>query len=350
MSTSLVELKQRTTELVKRAKDEKLAPAKRATAFVELVDVMKSQYLGAFPPCDRDLFVGGLQAVLDGKNGHDLIKSSFNSLTRFVKECNAQRLQIGGSYPDAYPVSYGGDVTTVVSWRGLVKMAGRSGELSKPPTVQVVYEGEKCELSYRDGDFEISHTLDFKNKHRNANRDSAVTNVYMVAEFRTGAKTRLVMTREQIDAHKERYAKGWRSGGSAWNTNWEAMARKTVLRVACNRGLLPLSASDRALAMRDDDTGDVVDASWEVIEDDTPKLPQTEDPNEGGLDIYAESKAVYLRHLDDADDAQSVQSATKACVDFLAEVGELDGSSVGQWAAAEREATIKKINERRRAQ
>lgn len=94
-----------------------------------------------------------------------------------------------------------------------------------------------------------------------------------------------------------------------------------------------------------DDPDEPDDAT--IIDAPSVPLPTTEDPNEGGIDPIAEAKEVYLEALDVADASLSVQAATDAYTEFERTVA-LTGSCHIPWAAAERESTIKKINERRR--
>ena len=352
-NTAVADAKKKTAMMVATIEDKRKPHAARCNALVTLASEKRDTYLRSFQRNDQDLFLSGLQSVLGGKNGAAIINCSPDSLFRFIKDCAAYRFQVGGAYPDAYPVPFGGEVATVVSWRGLVKLGARSGELAKPPVVVAVYEGEEFEVSFVDGEVDIEHGFNPANPHRATLNDAKIVAVYLVATFNSGAKTRMMLTRDQIDAHKQRYSKGWNRKDSAWQTNWGAMAFKTILRVGFNRGLLPMSVEDRRAGVgeligRDDDTGEVIEASWEPsVSQESPALPTTEDPNEGGIDPIAEAKEVYLEALDVADASLSVQAATDAYTEFERTVA-LTGSCHIPWAAAEREATIKKINERRR--
>lgn len=356
MSTSLIETdKKRTAELVKTIKSQDKPHGTRCNALVDLASLWRDTYLRSFTRNEQDLFLSGLQAVLAGKNGPNIINCSVESIGRFIKDCSSYRFHIGGAYPDAYPVPFGKEVSTIVSWRGLVKLGARSGELAKPPVVTAVYEGEDLQVSFVDGETEIKHGYDPANPHRAKLDDSKIVAVYMVATFNSGAKTRLMMTREQIDAHKERYSKGWSRKDSAWQTNWGAMAFKTVLRVAFNRGLLPISVEDRRAGVgeligRDDDTGDVIDATWEPASgDENARLPQTEDPNAIGIDPHEAAKATYQQALTDALDSLSQQAAEKAYAEFITTTGSNEQSLLAAWAAPQREEAIKQINGKRRA-
>lgn len=354
-NTAASDPKKKTELMVATIKDQRKPHAARCNALVTLASEKRDTYLRSFSRNEQDLFLSGLQSVLSGKNGQAIINCSPESLFRFLKDCSSYRFHVGGAYPDAYPVPFNGHVSTIVSWRGLVKLGARSGELAKPPVVTAVYEGEDLGVAFDDGELDINHGYNPANPHRAALNDAKIIAVYLVATFNSGAKTRILLTRDQIEAHKRRYSKGWNRPDSAWQTNWGAMAFKTILRVAFNRGLLPISVEDRRagaaeLMGRDDDTGEVIEAAWEPsVADDAPALPHTEDPNEGGIDPVAVAKDAYLSDLDNAEAESSPMAAGIAFDRCKDACGTLWSSELEAWAIAEREATIKKINERRRA-
>ena len=86
-----------------------------------------------------------------------------------------------------------------------------------------------------------------------------------------------------------------------------------------------------------------------IIDAPSVPLPSSEDPNEGGLDPVEVAKETYLAGLDKADADASPMGAGIAFDAFKDSCGSL-WPTVEAWAIAEREATIKKINKRRRAQ
>jgi recombination protein RecT len=54
--------------------------------------------------------------------------------------------------------------------------------------------------------------------------------VYAMFKTKSGGYGFEVMSMEEIRAHAERYSQGYRSGYSPWKTNFEEMAKKTVLK------------------------------------------------------------------------------------------------------------------------
>ena len=66
--------------------------------------------------------------------------------------------------------------------------------------------------------------------------------VYAIARIRDGSIAYEVLTRQEIDARRNRSQS---SGSGPWVTDYASMARKTGLRLLFAGGLVPLSAGDR---------------------------------------------------------------------------------------------------------
>src|SRR5690606_10013457 len=85
--------------------------------------------------------------------------------------------------------------------------------------------------------------------------DKAVTHVYLIVRDRENVVIcRSVWTKAQVERHKERYSAAYKSGkkDSPWLTNWQAMARKTVIRDAVARGELPVSVDIQQMATNEE--------------------------------------------------------------------------------------------------
>lgn len=106
-----------------------------------------------------------------------------------------------------------------LGYKGLIDLAYRSGEIS---TIQahVVYENDK---------FEYEYGIDTKLVHIPA-REQRGNAVYVYALFKTkdGGYGFEVMSMEDIRQHAQKYSKSYNSG--PWQTDFEAMAKKTVLK------------------------------------------------------------------------------------------------------------------------
>lgn len=108
-----------------------------------------------------------------------------------------------------------------LGYKGLLDLAYRSGEVSIIQA-HVVYENDT---------FEYELGLDPKLKHipATANRGNPIA-YYAMFKTKDGGYGFEVMSQEDVMAHAQRYSKSFNDG--PWQTNFEEMAKKTVLKKA----------------------------------------------------------------------------------------------------------------------
>ena len=108
-----------------------------------------------------------------------------------------------------------------LGYKGLIDLAYRSGEVS---TIQ-------AHTVYENDEFHYEYGLDPKLKHIPAKVDRGEP-IYFYAVFRTkdGGYGFGVMSKEDVEKHAKRYSQAYKSGFSPWQTNFEEMAKKTVLK------------------------------------------------------------------------------------------------------------------------
>ena len=153
-----------------------------------------------------------------------------------------------------------------LGYKGLIDLAYRSGDVSVIQA-QVVYEND--EFSYAFG-------LEPSLKHVPATHDRGKPS-YVYAVFRTkdGGYGFEVMSMADVQAHARKYSKAYNKG--PWQTNFEEMAKKTVLKKVLKYA--PLK-SDFIRGVAQDETvkteisedmysvpGVVIDADFEVDEE-----------------------------------------------------------------------------------
>lgn len=158
-----------------------------------------------------------------------------------------------------------------LGYKGLIDLAYRSGDV-KVIQAHTVYEND--EFSYELG-------LEPKLRHVPAKTERGKP-VYFYAVFHTkdGGYGFEVMSYEDVEAHAKRYSKAYSSG--PWQTNFEEMAKKTVLkrvlkyaplksdfvRAVSADGSIRNTISDDMFAepdlvVVDDETGEVIDSGDE---------------------------------------------------------------------------------------
>lgn len=124
-------------------------------------------------------------------------------------------------YWDSKSQSY--QAQLIVGYKGYVELAYRSGQIASI-VGRTVYEGDTWDVEYG---------LDEKLVHRPAltgNREKPVAH-YAVVKMANGGSSFWVMTEDEMQAWKKRYAPTNKSGDvvGPWKSDYEAMARKTTL-------------------------------------------------------------------------------------------------------------------------
>ncbi len=142
---------------------------------------------------------------------------------------------------EAWFVPFKGVVTFIPGYKGLIKLAYQSEQVAKV-AAHVVREGDA---------FDYEYGLREKLSHRpQSSPTAALTHAYATMKIKGGDTNFLVMTREEIEAVRKR-SPAVRAGKSTpWDTDYEAMAQKSVLRRLCKIG--PASVAprlQRALAL-----------------------------------------------------------------------------------------------------
>ena len=140
---------------------------------------------------------------------------------------NAAQLGLEPNTPlgQAYLIPYKNkgvdEVQFQIGYKGLVELAHRSGEF-KNIEARVVYENDT---------FEYEYGLEPKLVHRPAMKDRGKP-IYYYAVFTlvNGGFGFEVMSKEDIDIHKNKYSQAADSKYSPWNTTYDSMAKKTVLK------------------------------------------------------------------------------------------------------------------------
>jgi len=118
----------------------------------------------------------------------------------------------------AYLIPYGSNCQFQLGYRGLIELAHRSSDV-KSIEAHVVYANDE---------FDFEYGLDPKLKHKPAKKDRGeATWVYAVYHTKDGGYGFEVMSVEDINRHRAKYSK---AKNSPWDTAWDEMAKKTVIK------------------------------------------------------------------------------------------------------------------------
>ena len=128
---------------------------------------------------------------------------------------------LGQAYLIPYKIKGVDEVQFQIGYKGMIDLAHRSGEF-KNIEARVVCENDE---------FEYEYGLEPKLVHRPAksNRGKPIY-YYAVFTLVNGGFGFEVMSKEEINMHKNKYSQAAGSKYSPWSTNFDDMAKKTVLK------------------------------------------------------------------------------------------------------------------------
>lgn len=236
------------------------------------------------------------------------ILTIFNSSPR-LRECSphsivaaagiaaALKLPINPSLGFAFIVPYKGQAAFQLGWKGFVQLAMRSGQYCTLNT-GAVREGQIKEIDFITGEIVRGDKL-----------SDDIVGYIAYMELINGFKKSLYMTVEELQAHAEKYSQSYaydlRSGkkSSVWSTNFDAMARKTVLkRLLSNFGVISIDQQSAALAT-------ALQADQAVITEDGFHYVDNEHDEEEKVVPFSE--VIDLPKADDANDEPPEDNATE---------------------------------------
>ena len=127
-------------------------------------------------------------------------------------------LEVNSPLGHAYLIPYGNNCQFQLGYRGMIELAHRSGDI-KSIEAHVVYANDE---------FDFEFGLNPKLKHKPAKKDRGdATWVYAVYRTKDDGYGFEVMSVEDINRHRAKYSKAKKS---PWDSEWEGMAKKTVLK------------------------------------------------------------------------------------------------------------------------
>lgn len=167
-------------------------------------------------------FISSILTIV--RSNSKLQDCSSNSILSAAGIAAALKLPINPSLGFAYIVPYKNQAQFQIGWRGLVQLAMRSGLYS------TLNSGAVCEGQIREIDFITGEIV------RGEKISDKVIGYVAYMELLNGFRKSLYMTIEEIQNHAQKYSQSYaydlKSGKktSVWSTNFDAMAKKTVLK------------------------------------------------------------------------------------------------------------------------
>tara|TARA_R110002051_G_scaffold248347_1_gene307902 strand:- start:687 stop:1496 length:810 start_codon:yes stop_codon:yes gene_type:complete len=182
-----------------------------------------------------------VQAALTAvKMDAKLQQCTVDSLLKAISEAARYGLEPNSPLSEAALVPYGNKVEFIIEYRGLLKLAWNSGMV-----ISIDYD-KVC----ANDKFEYSKGFDSKFVHVplfGGPRGKPIA-YYSIAEMRGGGKVMTIMSKEEIIEHGLQHSKSFSSKSSPWQTNFDAMAIKTVIRQMVDKKL-PKSTTAEAMLL-----------------------------------------------------------------------------------------------------
>ena len=168
------------------------------------------------------------QAILAISTNPKLMQCKPESILKALMECASYGLEPNGSLSEAALVPYGDKVEFLIEYRGLMKLVWNSGLVKSIHFDKICSEDEYV---YRIGkDIEFSHTPNL------IDRGEPIA-YYSTAQLVNGGFVIHIMTIKEIINHGSKYSKSYKHKSSPWQTDFDAMAFKTVIRQLCDKKL-----------------------------------------------------------------------------------------------------------------
>lgn len=155
----------------------------------------------------------------------------------------ALKLPFNQNLGQAYIVPFKGEPQLQIGWKGFIQLAQRSGQF-KRINCSDVRDGE---IVKRD---RLTGEIDFEWLDDAVREKKPVIGYVAYFELLNGYQQTLYMSKAEVEAHAKKYSQTYKQGFGVWKDNFDAMARKTLIKRILNQ-FAPLSV-DMAKAMEYD--------------------------------------------------------------------------------------------------
>ena len=184
-----------------------------------------------------------ISSVLTTVNSNEALKRCSNtSILSAAATAAALRLPVSSALGFAYIIPYNNHATFQLGYKGVIQLAVRSGQYKKINASSVL-EGQIRDVDFLTGDIV-----------RGEATSNRIVGYIAYFELHNGFSKTLYMTNEEIDTHAATHSRGYaydkKSGKrtSLWSTNFDAMAKKTVLKLLLTKyGLMSIEPASANL-------------------------------------------------------------------------------------------------------
>ncbi len=303
---------------------------------------------------DKRLLDGFVQSVISLAGSDDLLATAEpRSVFNACLQAASMNLPINKNLGFAHIIGYKNNKKGIteaqfqIGAKGLKQLAQRTGQYLVINDTDV-REGELAKRDRMTGEIEFTWIED------DAEREAKPIVGYLCYfKLKSGFSSTLFMTLEQIKEHAKKYSQTYKRGYGPWVDNFDAMCRKTVIKLNINRNGPMSTEVQRAMevdqaVIHDDGTLDYIDG--EVVEPEDKKAEarkriEAAAAKRKEMDGEHKPKAVKTTAKassaapaeNDAEPADTAENATEVTDEELAAVE--NGSALDNIEAGEGEPT-----------
>lgn len=212
-------------------------------------------------------------AITEIRTNPKLLECSLVSLAGAVMKSAQLGLQLG-LLGHCYLVPYKDEATFILGYKGMIELARRSGNIKEIYSVAV----------YENDEFDVEYGLNRAIKHvPNYEDRGQFKGAYAVAHFTNGGYHFEYLPKVEIEKRKAR-SKAAGSSFSPWNTDYEEMAKKTLVRHIFD--YLPVSVDILKAAYTDETTVKEIYEDGEIIDVSPDYSIKNEDPFDKAIEGF----------------------------------------------------------------
>lgn len=256
--------------------------------------------------------------VVGGKDGQRFISSIVSAVNanESLKKCTPQSIfsaallgeslklspspQLGQYYLVPFNSKEGKIAQFQLGYKGYIQLAIRSGQYKKL-NVLAIKEGELVCFNPLTEEIEVNLIED-----EEVREETKTTGYYAMFEYTNGFRKAIYWSRSKMEAHAKKYSKSYSQSSSVWQTNFDAMAYKTMLRQLISKwGIMSIEMVS------------ALDADMAVISEDGTKnyvdnASYTENNTEGAIEVKVEQETEIPGQMDMTDFPDVVNTENKA--------------------------------------
>ena len=191
-------------------------------------------------------FISSLVSMInDNKDLQEAFFTSPSSVIKAALQAATYDLPIDPSLGFAYIVPFRNKgkmtATFIIGYKGMTQLCLRTGAYARIPDAVDVREGELVSYDRLTGDAVFKWIEDEDERDK-----LPIVGYAGYFRLKNGAEKTIYMSKKQIEKHEQKHRKG-EYKGKGWREDFDAMARKTVIRRLCGKyALMSIEYQDSA--------------------------------------------------------------------------------------------------------